>query len=284
MSKTSAALDKWLILRAYEHTGANIAPRDAEQKLHSGDAAAASRLRSPSGESGLPCDWLFSVASEPVLIVDAVTGHIVQANPAVALLLGASQSELLAAPVVEAFEISSKIAFSESIERARSTSNTDTVAVRAAANGTQVRAKVSSFRAGDDAYLLVRLGPIIDHEALGAPESEVFDAIDGASVGFLVTDAGLRVEYANQAFIQMADLSPSTQILGKSLARWLEFSEHDIARLHHQMAQRQATTAMTARLRTQRMVSREVEVCAVAVPDGQLTCWGFTVRELPSLN
>jgi hypothetical protein len=25
-------------------------------------------------------------------------------------------------------------------------------------------------------------------------------------------------------------------------------------------------------------------VCDVAVPDGDLTCWGFTVRELPTLN
>lgn len=57
-----------------------------------------------------------------------------------------------------------------------------------------------------------------------------------------------------------------------------------MALLHDQMLRRQATTLMTARLRSEQNLLREVEVCAVAVPDGQSTCWGFTVRELPRLN
>jgi PAS domain-containing protein len=284
VSKTSAALDKWLILRAYEQTDANIGPRDTERNPSSSCAAPGPPLRSPSGESGLPCDWLFSVASEPVIIVDAATEHIVQANPAAAELLGTSLSALLAAPILEAFEISSKTPITDAMERARSAPQAETKPIRAAGNGAEVAAKVSLFYAGGEAYLLVRLASIMDHEALGTTESPVFDAIEGASVGFLVTDAGLRVEYANQAFIDMVKLAPSTAILGKSLASWLEFSERDMAQLHNQMLQRQATTAMTAHLRSERSSPRPVEVCAVAVPNGQLTCWGFTVRELPSLN
>ena len=68
------------------------------------------------------------------------------------------------------------------------------------------------------------------------------------------------------------------------LARWLQLSDTDLAGLQDQMSQRQASTVMSAGLRCGPNSLREVEVCAVAVPDGQMSCWGFTVRELPRLN
>src|SRR5271157_3153940 len=87
VSKASADLSKWLILRARQQTDAGVELRPAG--AHSAPAAhsKASRPRSPTGEPGLPCDWLFSVAVEPVIIVDAMTNRIVQANPAAAQLL-----------------------------------------------------------------------------------------------------------------------------------------------------------------------------------------------------
>jgi PAS domain S-box-containing protein len=233
----------------------------------------------------LPCDWLFSMAVEPVIIVEASNGRIVQANPAAAILLGISRDTLIGRPVAEVFDPSSKEAVHRAMDAAGSTEGTEQVICRPAGDAAELSATVSLFRVQNDRYLLVRLASVSDDGAgkdQGA--SPVFDAVDGASVGFLLTDAGFRIEYANQAFVDMVELFPPAEVRGKSLMRWLGLSAADLAGLRDQMLQRQATSVMTSRLLTERNAPFEVEVCAVAVPDGAALCWGFTIRELPRLN
>jgi hypothetical protein len=92
------------------------------------------------------------------------------------------------------------------------------------------------------------------------------------------------VEYTNQAFRDLIELSVPAGVHGRSLLRWLEFSTTDLETLRDQMSRRQATSMMRVRLRTERHRALEAEVCAVAVTDGRQACWGFTVRELPRLH
>jgi PAS domain-containing protein len=249
--------------------------------------AAATRQRSPTGHPGLPCDWLFSAAVEPLMVIDATTGQIRQANPAAAELLRTPERMLIGASVVGIVDASNTTMLARSIEVACATGAAEPVTLRTVGNGMELSAKISLFRAEAGSYLLFRLASIADPAVEQAPtavHTPAFDAIERASVGFLVTDSCLRVEYANQAFMDMVGLPALGQMRGKSLARWLELSEDDLARLQEQMATRQASSAMLTSLRSARNLLREVEVWAVAVPDGTLTCWGFVVRELQRLN
>ena len=279
---------KWLILRAREQSDAtsNRAGNDS-------DAGAGLRVptpRVPTGYPGLPCDWLFSVAVEPVIIIDAATNRIVQANPAAAQLLQSSHSALVGAPLGGLLDASCAADLARSLEAARTTGVADGVTLRSPSNGAELRAKLSLFRSDTGAYVLVHLAPgsggAGDRPSADKDpaESPVLDAIDGAAVGFLLTDSGMRIEYANQAFTELVRLGSPDHARGKSLMCWLDLSEGDLAQLRDQMLLRRATSVMTAALRTESNSPLEVEVCAVAVPDGPHTCWGFTIRELPRLN
>jgi PAS domain-containing protein len=117
-----------------------------------------------------------------------------------------------------------------------------------------------------------------------APPSPVLAAIEGATVGFLVADADLRVEYANRAFIEMIEAGGLEDLRNRSLQRWLEFTTSDSARLQAQMCCRQAVTVLDTTLRSERGSTRRVEVRAVAVPDEQSACWGFSVCARPPVN
>jgi PAS domain-containing protein len=292
VSKASVALSKWLILRGRQQSDASVDVREAGG--HSGPSLQpkASRPRSPSGDAGLPCDWLFSLAVEPVIIVDVRTNCIVQANPAAAQLLRRPHSRLVGESFAGVFDPSSSLPLKRSMETALVAGVADEGIFRLPGDATELRARLTLFRADSDSYLLVRLAAGVSDELEPGPataprdraQSPVFDAIDGASVGFLLTDSGLRIEYANQAFTRMIGLPSAGQALGRSVVGWLELSEVDLARLRDQMLQREATSLMTACLRSESRSSIEVEICAVAVPDGPHTCWGFTVRELPRLN
>ena len=287
VSKTRFSLDKWLIVNASGVRESGTHPRDVGTNILPDLNVPAAARRSPSGDPGLPSEWLFSVAVEPVLIVDAATQQILQANPAAADLVRIPRCLLIGAPFKDVFDASSLQAVTRSIESACATGRSEAVALRTAADSTELSARLSMFRADADRCLLVRLAGGADpafEQSSGAAQTPAFDAIEGASIGFLVTDSGLRMEYANQAFLDMIGLPALGQVRGKSLARWLQLSDTDLAGLQDQMSERQASSVMTAGLRCEQNLLREVEVCAVAVPDGQLSCWGFTLRELPRLN
>jgi PAS domain S-box-containing protein len=112
----------------------------------------------------------------------------------------------------------------------------------------------------------------------------VLRAIESASIGFLLTDAGLRIDYANQAFVEMLGLQAPEQVCGTSLGCWLELSAADLARLDQQLLRREAATVLLINLQRSPGGSPCVEVHAVAVPDGSDTRWGFTLHWRPRLN
>jgi PAS domain-containing protein len=223
------------------------------------------------------------VAVEPVLIVESGSRRIARANPAAAELLRIPEPGLIGRHVTEAFDASSMEAVMRSMDAAHSEEPADEVICRSAGGGSALRAHASLFRAETGSYLLVRLS-VQEEGTEAVPESPVFDAIESAPVSFLLTDAGFRVEYANQAFADLVELPPPAAPRGKSLLRWLELTAADLARLRDQMLQRQACSVLTTMVRPQRGAPLEVEICAVAVPDGPHVCWGFTIRELPRLN
>ena len=73
----------------------------------------------PAAASDLSYDSLFASATEPVLILDASSGVVIEANPAVAALLQAERAALLGTPFVDSLEESSVAAVQRSFAIAR---------------------------------------------------------------------------------------------------------------------------------------------------------------------
>ncbi len=171
--------------------------------------------------------------------------------------------------------------------------------------GRDIAITLSLVSAESDAYMLVRLLPATraasdrndhgdgDSDGDGADDSDtrdasdakvpslVLDAIEKAPEGFVVTDPELRLSYANRAFIRMAGLDSLAQLQGNSLTLWLELTQADLTRLNEQMARREAVTVFNTTLRRSSLSTRgaslEVEVSAIAVPDGRERSWGFRI-------
>ena len=233
-------------------------------------------------------DSMFAASRQPVLIVDSVTEGIVEANPAAARLLGVDRSVLVGMPLSASFDAPSMQALQQALNRARAPMGMAvSIRVRALCSGRPLHLKLSTFLANQRAYVLAHLSagaPSGDSEARESASSEVLRAIDAAPVGFLVTDSGFFVEYANPAFGEMVGQDICDGLRGKSAIRWLKFSALDLERLREQKSRRQAAIHFSVALRSVAKPVRRVEVCAVAVPDGQDPCCGFTIRELTRLN
>jgi len=268
--KVSEAVRNWLILKNRRPAGA---PNNARISSGVGLAAGPARERTAVRPAELPYDQLFAAAAEPVLIVDAATECIVEANPAAAALLTSTRPALVGALLTDAFVASGAEPIRSSLSRARRHGSSKALSVRTRDGGAELTATLST---SPSSALL--------HSLRGGGRSKVLDAIESASVGFLMTDSNFNVEYANPAFVEMIELSSVDEVVGKTLMHWLELSAADLARLSKQMSHRKAVTVLTTRLRSDQKRSCDVEVSAVAVPDQENACWGFSIRHRPILN
>lgn len=258
------------------HKWSFIGPQEALEEISAEGTATAP----------LPCERLFSAANEAVLLVDTATLRIVQANPPAAALLRTTRAALIGSQFVAAFDPCSSTHVRRCIRAARASGNSDSTALRARGAKIDLNARLSLVRAAAESYLLVRLEPGVacERSVQGTGGSVVFESIDGAPVGFLITEAGFHIDYANRAFVEMAGVESEAEMRGSPLARWLNLSAMDLDRLAQQLSQREATTRLTSDLCSARSPPRRVEICAVPVPDGEHTWWGFTISHLPRLN
>ena len=103
----------------------------------------------------------------------------------------------------------------------------------------------------------------------------------GISEAFAVTDPGLRILYANAPFAECVGVRSASETVGKSLTRWLEFSQADLDGLATQMQAREATSMLRIPLRPARgpAGTRAVDLTVVAVPDEPQRCFGFWLRD-----
>lgn len=227
-------------------------------------------------------DWFFAQADEPMLIIDADTDAIVEANPAAAALLRSPSESLIGRTLASAFTATGAGVIAACVSVVKAVGSAVTASVRTRNGGFDLQLRLSLCRTPAAAYLLVRLEPTHPQNTTGnpAPHSTVCRALDAAHFGFVMTDADLRIEYANQGFIEL--IGGPTRA-GDLVTKWLRLTHTDLFALTTQRALRQAMTRLTAQLRTVRS-RRRVEVYAVAVPDTHACCWGFCIYEAARLN
>jgi len=221
-------------------------------------------------------EWLFALGREPLLIVNADLDLIVDANPAAAALLNVDQGALVNTRLLDLLSPAGASVIVQALGLARAGGRVGPIATQTR-NNLPLHVTLSLVRKGATAYWLVHLEPR-RRENPAYVRHSTLDAIDGATEGFLVLDLDFNIELANPAFLAMADLDGPEEAVGRSVTRWLSLSVSEYAVLSAQLAQRQAVTVLMTTLQSANGRSYDVEVHAVAVPDGEHACWGFVVR------
>lgn len=226
---------------------------------------------------------LFQVSSEAVLIVDAATRKIVEANPAAQELLGKTGTELLGALVTDNFEHASREAVDTLLSTVRATGRMESVHARAASGAGELSASVSLFREDRSSYFLLRLSAVgTDANAAAGPRrhSRVLDVVASGPDGFLVTDPSGRITFANRAFLDMAQLATEEQARGEPLERWLGRPGVDFNLLTAHLREHSSIRLFATTLRGEYGSTTDIEICGVSVADGEEPCLGFTIRDV----
>jgi len=224
---------------------------------------------------------LFQVSSEAVLIVDAVTRKVVEANPAAGKLLGGGSKRLVGRLFPEGFDEQSSQALQGLLGAVNATGRTADVTVRSVDGSREFVTSASLFREEQSSYLLIRLTDGT-RTTLDPPaqHSKVLEIVASAPEGFVVTDLDGRILYANRAFLDLAQLATEEQSRNESLDRWLGRPGVDFNLLTAQLREHGSLRMFATQLRGEYGSSSDVEIYAVSVMDGEEPCFGFTIRDV----
>jgi len=228
---------------------------------------------------------LFQASAEAVLVLDAPSGKLEEANPAAIALFGADTARA-GWQLVDSFAPGPDDANGNPVrkmfERVRATGHAESVSARLPGRNAELRVAASLFRQEKSSHLLVRVSPVDDlqraHEAGG--QSALMKLIESAPDAFVVTDLDGLILTANRAFIDLAQLATESQVRGQSLEKWLGRTGVDLNVLITNLRQRGAVRLFATVMRGEFGASTEVEISGVAVAEGEQPCLGFTIRDV----
>ncbi|MGE0594865.1 MAG: transcriptional regulator PpsR [Hyphomonadaceae bacterium] len=223
---------------------------------------------------------LFQLASEAVIVIDAATRKIVEANPAAERLIGGVSAPLIGRAFSSAFDSASRDAAVSLLAMAHNGGNL-TAQATLQSDGRAFNVAASLFRQDRASLFLVRINPR-DQDGARVPEASkrLMDVLERIPDAFVVTDENLRIIAENTAFLDITRLANKEQALGQSLENFLGRPDIDRNILVSSLRQHGSLKNFATVLRNRLGEQEDVEVSAVHVADAEQPCFGFSIRSV----
>jgi transcriptional regulator PpsR len=222
---------------------------------------------------------LFQLASEAVLIVDASSQRIEEANPSAAKWIGKDPKKLVGITIGELFEDSDKSVLQSFFAALRVAPRVDNVHVKLAAAQQSLLLSGALFRQENSAHFLLlfaRLGAQSD--APSAEQTALLKVIDLLPEALVVTDANHRIVTANSAFLDMIQAATLEQARGEPIERWVGRPSVDVDLIFTNLRTHGFIRHFSTVLRGLLGSVEEIELAAVSVPGGSAPSIGFSIR------
>ncbi len=225
---------------------------------------------------------LFQSSAEPILILDAATLKVAEANPAAQALFGDAGRRLVGRGIGPAFDRAGGDAVQSLLQTVRVSGRGDTVRARLA--GAQMEAAVSAtlFREGGSALLLLRIdaaggAPSAEAARAGHPFLELMQAVPD---GFVAIGADGRILAANAAFLDLAQLASEDQARGEHLDRWLGREGLNVDVLIANLRQRGTVRLFATVMRGEHGAATDVEISGAAITVAGRAGYGLAIRNV----
>jgi transcriptional regulator PpsR len=226
---------------------------------------------------------LFDSVAEAIVMVDAATLAVVEANPSAMRLFGDAARRLINKPFLDALEPASRPQAAALLGAVRASGRADDAVVRLPGEAAAVTLSATAFRQEAATLLLVRLLPTpsgVAQDARNRDEVLLARLVDRAPDAFVVTDPQGRILSVNASFTELIQLPAGEQANGQSLDRWLGRSSVDLNVLLGTLKQHGVVRLFPTTLRAAFGVVLKVEISAVGMLQGDVPCLGFAIRDV----
>ena len=223
---------------------------------------------------------MFDMASEPVLVVDAETRRIREANPAAHRLLEADDGALIGTAVsgliseVDRERLVAHLGAAEVVD--------DLPPVNVELNDRRGEAAISArlFRQARKAMLIVRIIPVDAKLTGDRYESTLSEVVERMPDSFVLADRDLKILTANSAFVELTEVPSAHRAIGEKLAQWLGRPGIDLELIVAQLREHGSVRNVATIMRGSAGAQEEIEVSGVVASMGNEECYGFTVRSV----
>ncbi len=226
---------------------------------------------------------LFQSGTEAVLIVDAATDKIVEANPAAGELFGEAERRVVGQAIHEIFDKDNAPAVLALLAKVRSAGRAEDVPLRIVDRRREFLVTATLYRQEKASFFLFLFAPSEGNAASVAvvqTKINLAELVENAPDAFVVTDLEGKVLSANSAFVELAQIVNHEQAHGQSLERWLGRPGVDLDVLIANLRQHGSVRLFSTSLRGEYGAMAEVEISAVSIPSGEEPCLGFTIRNI----
>lgn len=219
---------------------------------------------------------LFERSIEPVMIVEAGTLRIREANPAAHVLVGLRPGGLPGKKLATFIDKSAQEALQSLVGAALVSDTVSPARIRIARGQREVMASINGFTQDRGQFLLVRLVPATDRPA--GEFSPVLALVDQMPDAFVVADSNLEIVTANAAFVEMLQAASVDQLRGRHLSESIGRPGIDLDLIEGQIDQHGAARNVATVLRVGHDIEGEpVELSAVRT-SGEDGYYAFVIR------
>ncbi len=219
---------------------------------------------------------LFNMSAEAILIVDADSRRIVEANPAAGRLLDTPPQKLLNRTFPRGFSATAAEEIEELLLRVRAAGTAEDITVRGD-NDSVLQLTGTLIRRDDGTFFLVRIIPP-GGDVADTVSQKVLNVLARSPDAFVVTDASGVVLAANKAFLDLAQVASDLQVIGQPFDRWLGRAGVDANVLLRNLQRRSEVRHYVTTVRPEYGAPLDVELSAVQATDGAEQCFGFIIR------
>jgi transcriptional regulator PpsR len=229
---------------------------------------------------------VFQMVDEAVLVIDEVSGKILEANNHASHLLGArdKQGSLVGKSFLSMFEGAGAIAVKALLSEIHVVGRSEKKSISALNSDHEFSISAHLLKQDSESRILLRLKSDRDDVGTGSSYREDFSELSAivqdAPDAILITDSIGKVLKSNQRFVDLAELINQEQAQGYSIDRWFGRSAVDLNVLLGHLRRGEPVRLFATTLRGEYGTPTEVEISASVFTLRDDACFMFVVRDV----
>lgn len=224
---------------------------------------------------------LFRTAGDAIIITEADTFKVMEANPAASTLLGTPERKLVGSNLLRWFDADAKQQVEDALASLRMNGRNVSLSLTPEDIDDALMVNLALFKTNNQTHILVRLEKKANpSESLSQTEQtgRLLALVENAPDALVVTDSRGKVLTVNTEFLDLSQLAGAELALGQDLSAWLGQGGIDFQIIMSSLREHGSIRLYNTQMRGEFGSICDVEVSAVAVSDAGLDCIGFSIR------